>query len=100
MNQNKSQKPQKGIKDSKNIKVSSVCVVNTYGTLAKVGPLHSDSLLLIDRKIPRSQSERRGREETGGDFLPCLYIDEPSLLSDGDKNVREVGQKVNDSPTS
>ena len=100
MNQNKSQKPQKGIKDSKNMKVSSVYDVNTYGTLAKVGPLHSDSLFLIDRKISRSQSERRGREETGGDFLPCLYIDEPSLLSDGDKHVREVGQKVNDSPTS
>ena len=83
------------MKDSK----SSVYDVNTYGTLAKVGPLHSDSLFLIDRKIPRSQSERRGREETGGDFLPCLYVDEPSLLSDGDKHVREVGEKVNDSPT-
>lgn len=83
------------MKDSK----SSVDDVNTYGTLAKVGPLHSDSLFLIDRKIPRSQSERRGREETGGDFLPCFYVDEASLLSDGDKHVREVGEKVNDSPT-
>lgn len=74
--------------------LSCALLYNTYGTLSQIGPLHPDAFLFVYGKVPRSQSESGSGEQTSSHFLFAGHVHKTSLLSDGNKHIRKVGQEI------